>query len=67
MKHITTSERLLQWQYNKQLEYIKELELQLSEYRESFETMKESITELKELNKILTKQIYSLSHNSCLN
>ena len=62
MAHISLNERILQAQYHKKEQRIKELELLVSEYKESFETMKDHITELKELNKILTHQIYSLSH-----
>ena len=64
MAHISINERILQAQYHKKEQRIKELELLVSEYKESFETMKEHITELKELNKILTNQIYFLSHKN---
>lgn len=62
MKHVTLNERMLSAQNLKLEQRIKELELLVSEYRESFETMKEHITELKELNHILTKQIYSITY-----
>ena len=61
MKHISINERMLQAQYNKKENEIKELKEQLGQYKESLRTMKNSLTEVKELNKILTNQISFLS------
>ena len=48
-------------QYHKKERQLKELEAKLEWYKESFETMKDNITELKHLNKVLVNQISSLS------
>ena len=48
-------------QYHKKEEEIKQLKEQLSQYRESFKTMSDNITELKHLNQVLVNQISSLS------
>lgn len=61
MKHISISERILIAQYHKKENQIKELQEQLSQYKESLRTMKDNLTEVKELNKILTNQISHLS------
>lgn len=62
MKHVTLNERMLTAQYHKQEKTIKELNERLLQYREQLETMTNHITELKDLNKVLVNQIYSLSH-----
>ena len=61
MTHISTSERILTAQYHKKEEEIKKLKEQVVQYRESLRTMKNSLTEVRELNKILTNQISHLS------
>ena len=53
---------MLTAQYHKQEKTIKELNERLLQYREQLETMTNHITELKDLNKVLVNQIYSLSH-----
>ena len=58
---ISLSERILLTKYHKLENKNKELENKLSEYRESFETMKDYITELKGINKVLVNQISNLS------
>lgn len=58
---VSLNERILLVKYHKQEKEKKELEQKLAEYRASLLTMKENITELKELNKILVNQISSLS------
>jgi uncharacterized coiled-coil protein SlyX len=62
MKHVTLNERLLTTQNHRQEKTIKELNEKLQQYREQLETMTNHITELKDLNKVLVNQIYSLSH-----
>lgn len=61
MTKISLSERMLIAQYHKKEEEIKQLKQQLSQYRESFKTMTDNITELKHLNQVLVNQISSLS------
>ena len=61
MTKISLSERMLIAQYHKKGEEIKQLKEQLSQYRESFKTMTDNITELKHLNQVLVNQISSLS------
>ena len=61
MWKITLSERVLLTKYHRLENTNRELENKIAEYRASLLTMKENITELKELNKILVKQISSLS------
>ena len=61
MTKISLSERMLIAQYHKKEEEIKQLKEQLSQYRESFKTMSDNITELKHLNQVLVNQISSLS------
>ncbi len=61
MTKISLSERMLIAQYHKKEEEIKQLKEQLSQYRESFKTMTDNITELKHLNQVLVNQISSLS------
>lgn len=61
MTKISLSERILIAQYHKKEEEIKQLKEQLSQYRESFKTMTDNITELKHLNQVLVNQISSLS------
>jgi uncharacterized coiled-coil protein SlyX len=53
---------MLTAQNHKQEKTIKELNERLLQYREQLETMTNHITELKDLNKVLVNQIYSLSH-----
>lgn len=60
--HVTLNERMLTAQNHKQEKTIKELNERLLQYREQLETMANHITELKDLNKVLVNQIYSLSH-----
>ena len=59
--HISINERMLIAQYHKQEKEIKELKDKLLQYRESFQTMKDNLTELKHLNKVLVNQISFLS------
>ena len=59
--HVTINERMLIAQYHKQEKEIKELKDKLLQYRESFQTMKDNLTELKHLNKVLVNQISLLS------
>ena len=59
--HVTINERMLIAQYHKQEKEIKELKDKLLQYRESFQTMKDNLTELKHLNKVLVNQISFLS------
>lgn len=61
MWKITLSERILLTKYHRLENKNRELENKNAEYRASLLTMKENITELKELNKILVNQISSLS------
>jgi predicted nucleic acid-binding Zn-ribbon protein len=61
MKHISISERILVAQYHNKEREIKELKEQLEQYKESLRTMKDNLTEVKELNKVLVNQISSLS------
>lgn len=58
---ISLSERILITKYHKLERQNKELEDKLQQYRESFQTMKDNLTELKELNKVLVNQISNLS------
>lgn len=69
MKHISISERILIAQYHKKEREIKELQEQLSQYKESLRTMKDNLTEVKQLNKTLVNQISLLSSKikSCPN
>jgi hypothetical protein len=59
--HVTLNERMLTAQNHKQEKEIRELKQKLNEYRESLLTMKDNLTEVKELNKVLVNQISSLS------
>lgn len=59
--HVTINERMLTAQNHKQEKEIRELKQKLNEYRESLLTMKDNLTEVKELNKVLVNQISSLS------
>jgi len=59
--HVTVNERILMAQYHKKEREIKELKEQLEQYKESLRTMKDNLTETKELNKVLVNQISSLS------
>ena len=59
--HVTINERILIAQNHKQEKEIKELKDKLLQYRESFQTMKDNLTELKHLNKVLVNQISFLS------
>ena len=59
--HVTINERMLIAQNHKQEKEIKELKDKLLQYRESFQTMKDNLTELKHLNKVLVNQISLLS------
>lgn len=67
MKHISINERILIAQYNKKERELKELKEELEQYKESLRTMKDNLNEVKGLNKILTNQIYILSHKVCPN
>jgi len=69
MKHISLNERMLTAQNHKQEKEIKELKQKLHEYRESLLTMKDNLTEIKQLNKTLVNQISLLSFKlkSCPN
>ena len=58
---ISVNERILVAQYHKKEREIKELKEQLEQYKESLRTMKNNLTEVKELNKVLVNQISSLS------
>lgn len=59
--HVTINERMLTAQNHKQEKEIRELKQKLNEYRESLLTMKDNLTEVKELNKVLVNQISFLS------
>lgn len=61
MTHISISERILIAQYHKKERELKELQEQLEQYKESLQTMKANLNEVKHLNKILTNQISLLS------
>lgn len=67
--HVTINERILIAQNHKQEKEIKELKDKLLQYRESFQTMKDNLTELKHLNTVLVNQISLLSskHNQWAN
>ena len=60
---------MLTAQNHKQEKEIKELKQKLHEYRESLLTMKDNLTEIKQLNKTLVNQISLLSFKlkSCQN
>ena len=59
--HVTLNERMLTAQLHKKEQEIKELKEQVQQYLESLRTMKNNLTEVKELNKVLVNQISSLS------
>ena len=59
--HVSVNERVLMAQYHKKEREIKELKEQLEQYKGSLRTMKDNLTEAKELNKVLVNQISSLS------
>lgn len=59
--HVTINERMLTAQLHKKEQEIKELKEQVQQYLESLRTMKNNLTEVKELNKVLVNQISSLS------
>ena len=59
--HVTLNERMLTAQLHKKEQEIKELKEQVQQYLESLKTMKNNLTEEKELNKVLVNQISSLS------
>ena len=59
--HVTLNERMLTAQLHKKEQEIKDLKEQLQQYLESLRTMKNNLTEVKELNKVLVNQISSLS------
>ena len=59
--HVTINERMLTAQLHKKEQEIKDLKEQLQQYLESLRMMKNNLTEVKELNKVLVNQISSLS------
>ena len=59
--HVTINERMLTAQLHKKEQEIKELKEQVQQYLESLRTMKNNLTEVKGLNKVLVNQISSLS------
>ena len=59
--HVTINERMLTAQLHKKEQEIKDLKEQVQQYLESLKTMKNNLTEVKELNKVLVNQISSLS------
>lgn len=59
--HVSINERMLTAQLHKKEQEIKELKEQAQQYLESLRTMKNNLTEVKELNKVLVNQISSLS------
>ena len=59
--HVTINERMLIAQLHKKEQEIKELKEQVQQHIESLKTMKNNLTEVKELNKVLVNQISSLS------
>ena len=59
--NVSVNERILMAQYHKKEREIKELKEQLEQYKGSLRTMKDNLTEAKELNKVLVNQISSLS------
>lgn len=54
--HVSINERMLIAQYHKQEKEIKELKDKLLQYRESFQTMKDNLTDVK-----TSKQSFSQS------
>ena len=59
--HVSINERMLTAQLHKKEQEIKELKEQVQQYLESLKTMKNNLTEVKGLNKVLVNQISSLS------
>lgn len=59
--HVSINERMLTAQLHKKEQEIKDLKEQVQQYLESLKTMKNNLTEVKELNKVLVNQISSLS------
>lgn len=59
--HISLNERMLTAQLHKKEQEIKELKEQVQQYLESLKTMKNNLTEVKHLNKVLVNQISLLS------
>ena len=59
--HVTINERMLTAQIHKKEQEIKELKEQVQQYLESLKTMKNNLTEVKHLNKVLVNQISLLS------
>lgn len=59
--HVSLNERILTAQLHKKEQEIKDLKEQVQQYIESLRTMKNNLTEVKELNKVLVNQISSLS------
>lgn len=59
--HVTINERMLTAQLHKKEQEIKELKEQLGQYKESLQTMKDNLDEVKHLNEILVIQISLLS------
>ena len=59
--HVSINERMLTAQMHKKEQEIKDLKEQVQQYLESLKTMKNNLTEVKELNKVLVNQISSLS------
>lgn len=57
MKHISDSERLIRAILNKKETQLEKAHRTILEQQEQLETMVEHITELKQLNKLLTSQI----------
>lgn len=59
--HISLNERMLTAQLHKKEQEIEELKEQVQQYLESLKTMKNNLTEVKHLNKVLVNQISLLS------
>ena len=59
--HVSLNERMLTAQLHKKEQEIKELKEQVQQYLESLRTMKNNLTEVKGLNKVLVNQLSSLS------
>ena len=60
MKHLSDSERLTESILRKKEEELRQCRLIINQYIEQLETMKENVSELRAINKYLTKQISNL-------
>ena len=60
MKHLSDSERLTESILRKKEEELRQCRYMINQYIEQLETMKENVSELRAINKYLTKQISNL-------